>query len=58
MTINTRFMELIGVFRNYLSWVNYNVSSWEWDWVEEKTFDNYIGMKYFAILRLISLIWL
>ena len=31
--------------------VNYNVSGWEWDWVEEKTFDNWIGIKYFAILR-------
>ena len=34
-TINTRFMELIGFFQNYLFWVNYNVSIWEWDWVEE-----------------------
>ena len=58
MTINTRFMDVTGVFRNYLFWVNYNVSSWEWDWVEEKTFDNYRAIKYFAILRLISLIWL
>ena len=56
MTINTRFMELIGVFQNYLFWVNYNVSSWEWDWVKEKTFDICIEIKYFAIPRLIWLI--
>ena len=54
MTMNTRFMELIGVFQTYLSWVNYNVSSWEWDWVQEKTFE----IKYFAIPLLIWLIWL
>ena len=58
MTINTRFMDITGVFRNYLFWVNYNVSSWEWDWVEEKAFDDYMAIKYFALLRLISLIWL
>ena len=55
-TINTRFMELIGFFQNYLFWVNYNVSIWEWDLVEEKPFDNCIGIKYFAIPRLIWLI--
>ena len=44
-TINTRSIELIGFFQNYLFWVNYNVSIWEWDWVEEKTFDNCIEMK-------------
>ena len=58
MTINTRFMELIRLFQNYLFWVNYNVSSWVWDWVDEKAFDNCIGIKYFAISRLIWLIWL
>ena len=56
MTINTRFMELIEVFQDYLNWVKYNVSSWEWDWVKEKTFDNCIGIKYSAIPRLIWLI--
>ena len=56
MTINTRVMELIGVFQNYFFWVNYNVSIWEWDWVKEKTFDHCMGIKYFAILRLIWLI--
>ena len=55
-TINRRFMELIGFFQNYLFWVNYNVSIWEWDWVEEKPFDNCIGIKYFAIPHLIWLI--
>ena len=58
MTINTRFMELIEVFQYCLFWVNYNVSSWEWDSDEEKTFDICIGINYFAILRLIWLIWL
>ena len=51
-------MELIEVFQYYLFWVNYNVSSWEWDSDEEKTFDICIGINYFAIPRLNWLIWL
>ena len=52
MTINIRFMELIEVFQDCLNWVKYNVSSLEWDWVKEKTFDNCTGIKYSANLTL------
>ena len=36
MTIDTKFMELIRVFLNYLHFVNYSVSCQEGDWDERK----------------------
>ena len=36
MSIDTKFDELIGVFLNYLRFVNHNVSCWEGDWDERK----------------------
>ena len=53
MTIDTKFMELIGVFLNYLRFVNYNVSCWEGDWDERKISNNYKGMDHFTNPRLI-----
>jgi len=28
MTINTKFIEVIGVFQDYMIWVKFHVSSW------------------------------
>ena len=53
MTIDTKFMELSGVFLNYLRFVNYNVSTSEGDWDERKTSNNYEGMDDFTNPRLI-----
>ena len=53
MNIDTKFIELIGVFLNYLRFVNYNVSCWEVDWDERKISNNYEGMDHFTNPRLI-----
>ena len=53
MTINTKFMELIGVFLNYLRFVNYNVSCQEGDGDERKISNNYEEMDHFTNPRLI-----
>ena len=52
MTIDTKFMELIGVFLNYLRFVNYNVSCLEGDW-DRRKISNYDGMDHFTNPRLI-----
>ena len=48
MTIDKKFVELIGVFLNYLRFVNYNVSCKEEDWAERKISNNYEGMDHFT----------
>ena len=48
MTIDKKFVELIGVFLNYLRFVNYNVSCKEEDWDERKISNNYEGMDHFT----------
>ena len=53
MPIGTKFVELIGVFLNYLRFVNHNVSCWEGDWDERKISNNYKGMDHFTNPRLI-----
>ena len=53
MPIDTKFVELIGVFLNYLRFVNRNVYCWEGDWDERKTSNNYKGMDHFTNPRLI-----
>ena len=53
MTIVIEFLELIGVFLNYLHFVNYNVSCLEGDWDERKTSNNYEGIDHFTNPRLI-----
>ena len=51
MTIDIKFVELIGVFLNYLRFVNYNVFSEEGDWGEKKS-NNYEGMHHSTNTRL------
>ena len=53
MTINTKFMELIGVFLNYLRFVNYNNSCQDGDGDERKISNNYEEMDHFTNPRLI-----
>ena len=36
MTIDAKFMEVIGVFSNYLLFVSYNVSCYEGHWDERE----------------------
>ena len=53
MTIDTKFMELIGVFLNYLRFVNYNFFLLRGILGREKISNNYEGMDQFTNPRLI-----